>query len=32
MEVRMENTPSAEGNNEPVYCFVAIELSKSSWV
>jgi transposase len=32
MEVRMESTPSAGGNNEPVYCFVAIELSKSSWV
>ena len=32
MEVRIENTPSAEVNNEPVQCFVAIELSKSSWV
>jgi transposase len=32
MEVRMENTPPAGGNNEPAYCFVAIELSKSSWV
>jgi hypothetical protein len=32
MEVRMENSPSAGVNNEPVHCFVAIELSKSSWV
>jgi len=32
MEVRMENTPSAGVNNDPVHCFVAIELSKSSWV
>ena len=32
MEVRMENTPSAGGNNEPVHCFVAIKLSKSSLV
>jgi|SRR6516165_1276602 len=32
MEVRTENTPSAEVNNDPVHCFVAIELSKSSWV
>src|SRR3974377_630236 len=32
MEVRMENTPSAGSNNDPVRCFVAIELSKSSWV
>jgi transposase len=32
MEARMENTSSAGGNNEPVHCFVAIELSKSSWV
>jgi hypothetical protein len=28
----MENSPSAGVNNEPVHCFVAIELSKSSWV
>ena len=32
MEVRMENTPPAVTNNDPVRCFVAIELSKSSWV
>ena len=32
MEVRVENTPSAAVNNDPVQCFVAIELSKSSWV
>ena len=32
MEVRIENTPSAAVNNDPVQCFVAIELSKSSWV
>ena len=32
MEVRMESTPSAGTNNDPVHCFVAIELSKSSWV
>ena len=32
MEVRVENTPSAGTNNDPVHCFVAIELSKSSWV
>ena len=32
MEVRIENTPSARTNNDPVHCFVAIELSKSSWV
>src|SRR5260370_15421897 len=32
MEARMVNTPSAEANNEPVQCFVAIELSKSSWL
>ena len=32
MEGRMENTPSAGVNNDPVHCFVAIELSKSSWV
>src|SRR5260370_13752913 len=32
MEARMVNTPSAEANNEPIHCFVAIELSKSSWL
>jgi transposase len=32
MEVRMENAPSAGSNNDPARCFVAIELSKSSWV
>ena len=32
MEVRMENTPSAGVNYDPVHCFVAIELSKSSWI
>jgi SRSO17 transposase len=32
MEVRMVNTPSAGINNEPVHCFIAIELSKSGWV
>src|SRR6516165_9727364 len=32
MEVRIENTPPAGTNNDPVRCFVAIELSKSSWV
>jgi hypothetical protein len=32
MEVRMENTPPAATDNDPVRCFVAIELSKSSWV
>jgi transposase len=32
MEVRIENTPSARTNDDPVQCFVAIELSKSSWV
>jgi hypothetical protein len=32
MEVRMVNTPSADSDNEPVACFVAIELSKSAWV
>jgi transposase len=32
MEVSMENTPSARTNNDPTHCFVAIELSKSSWV
>ncbi len=32
MEFRMVNTPSAGMDNEPVACFVAIELSKSSWV
>jgi transposase len=26
------NTPSACPNNDPVHCFVAIELSKSNWV
>ena len=28
----MVNTPSAGRNNDPVHCFVAIELSKSNWV
>ena len=32
MEVRMVNTPSGDSNNEPVACFVAIELSKSGWL
>jgi transposase len=32
MEVRMVSTPSAETDNEPVRCDVAIELSKSSWI
>lgn len=32
MEVRMVNASSAGANNEPVRCFVAIELSKSNWV
>ena len=32
MEVRVVNTPSAGTNNDPVHCFVAIELSKSNWV
>jgi transposase len=32
MEGRMENTPSAGVDNDPVHCFVAIELSKSNWV
>jgi hypothetical protein len=32
MEVRMENTASARTNNDPAHCFVAIELSKSSWI
>jgi transposase len=32
MEVRVENTPSAGVDNDPVHCFVAIELSKSSWL
>jgi len=32
MEGRMENTPSAGVNYDPVHCFVAIELSKSSWI
>ena len=31
MEVRLENTASATTNNDPAHCFVAIELSKSSW-
>jgi hypothetical protein len=31
MEVRMVNTPSADSNNEPVACFVAIELRKSAF-
>ena len=30
MEVRMENTPSAGVNNEPVHCFAAIELLKDA--
>src|ERR1700736_1789496 len=32
MKVRMVNTPSADSNNEPVACYVAIELSKSGWL
>src|SRR5437899_12692431 len=32
MEVRVVSTPSAGADNEPVHCYVAIELSKSSWV
>lgn len=32
MEVRMMNTPSAGTDSDPVYCFVAIELSKSGWL
>src|SRR5262245_56559383 len=32
MEVRKVHTPSAGTNNDPVHCFVAIELSKSNWV
>jgi transposase len=32
MEVRLENTASATIDNDPANCFVAIELSKSSWV
>jgi transposase len=32
MEVRMVSTPSAGTDNEPVHCYVAIELSKSSWI
>jgi transposase len=32
MKVRLENTASATINNDPAHCFVAIELSKSSWV
>src|SRR4029077_13502357 len=31
-KVRLENTASATINNDPAHCFVAIELSKSSWV
>jgi hypothetical protein len=31
MEVRLENTASATTNNDPAHCFVAIELSKSSF-
>jgi hypothetical protein len=31
MEVRMVNTSSAGMNNEPVHCFIAIELSKSGF-
>jgi hypothetical protein len=30
MEVRIMSTPSAGTDNEPVRCYVAIELSKSS--
>src|SRR5919198_2924876 len=32
MEVRMVTPSSAGTNNEPVHCFIAIELSKSNWV
>ena len=32
MEVRIVSTPSAGTDNEPVRCYVAIELSKSSWI
>lgn len=32
MEVRIVSTPSAGTDNEPVHCYVAIELSKSSWI
>jgi transposase len=32
MEVHLENTASATANNDPAHCFLAIELSKSSWV
>ena len=32
MEVRKVNASSAEANNEPARCFVAIELSQSSWI
>src|SRR6266403_1963170 len=32
MEARKVNTPSADSNNEPVACYVAIELSKSGWL
>ena len=28
----MVSTPSAGADNEPVHCYVAIELSKSSWI
>jgi transposase len=32
MEDRLMSTPSAAGDNEPARCFIAIELSKASWV
>src|ERR1700720_3992944 len=32
MKGRVENPPSADSNNEPVACYVAIELSKSGWL
>src|SRR5258708_16574389 len=32
MEVRLVTTPPADSNNEPVACYVAIELSKSGWL
>ncbi|PYL95636.1 MAG: IS110 family transposase [Verrucomicrobia bacterium] len=32
MEVRVVSTPSAGADNVPVHCYVAIELSKSSWI
>src|ERR1700674_1218734 len=32
MKVRMVNTPARDSNNEPVACYVAIELSKSGWL